>query len=1434
MTADTPGKPRPNAKPNPQGRQRTRERSRGRNNQGSHESGGDSRRKQRRGSQRAGDERRQQRQGRGGDKRRGRPLVEETGIEYVLIHEDACLSATVLNWALPLRWQKIDRIRLLKEGLYLRREGSLHLVSRDLVFKNAVRIAVWEDSYTYYHLPTRRGDAPQRAQVGTHALFLIRSPLKDGPPWLPLCAAVQEDVQELERGLLSRGQDQPSALVFDASLNIAKDRLYVSSTSALERRDDSNQGIIDLMRWLAANPDDNSTAAAAVRAVLIDNGHGIHRLGQIMLVDDAVREEAVKTILPGLVPHLAPLLDALWEMWKEDSSEPEIWRENTLKVAHELLPCMENSHPAQRGLNLGILTTWLFGLYGIKPERQHAQPSVSLFAIARAIRKAGMNKELLSHPDAELPTFPMTRTQHDQVQRDLMFLPPEESNVERLVRALAVAEIGWMIARPSRNHLRPFAIILPRLHDSPVAFRALQSSYDYVLSLWSYRGREVISGDRGGINLNGFLFDGSPSFTFIRSMARALGKKGAIHHATLAWLREAEHPALTSLGELSELDAAALRDRAEESLNKPMKSRLDALKMLGTVELLLAVSEQNNHEPIELPPPTPMDPKEPLARSHFMYWRMFSRTAAPALHQCYFSWMDEVLPQLNTLNIFQQTETLALTRRLLQTNTIAAEYSAKWLPHVEVLLPELESEEGLFGERLQLIAELLITDGLDAAVALLNKLLHTPGRHLANLDKVLEACGRYPWSRELISHSVFKDVHTLISDDLSAAGLNARVAWVQLALSQLRGGFRLKLLLNAQRNALLINSDSFSLWYSRFSLSAIEDPVSAWIGLLEVALAVQPDEEVDTVLELIRSETSWPHSELRKLLQRHNRSDAAITWMLQAEEPDLEAIDSSLVRVAARYNSGGDLLRLALLVHTRASLGPLPSELYDAVDNAFLAWAPEAKLEAGFAQGLNAMMLLSRNKPMPAAADLLQLSVAADSNTNAQKAFTSWACAAAMIPHWRPLFEAWLKAGDDPDAQQLADALKASVESFTAADYFGRGRPPKSPLSVLLKHPTAQDLAFGNLLQGAIEALQSGAAAEQLSSSLEALSRALEALNEQDADEEAAEETAADAGDDSAETAEAADGDAGESAAAAGDAGEATKRKGQRPPKGEAAIVRWLAGASQAAARFIKGASADTIPMLERLAHPGLAMLGARRDILAPAAELARQQGFKIVDRSNALDAKFAAAREVFADSEDLRLLIATLLELATSTNRKPSLIIDNLGLAVSLKPDKSKLNADDGEGAEAADGEEASAGQDEATAELAGESEGDSDDSSDDEAHDDEPSDDDEGDDDEGASDDAEGADDEGQGDDDQRPAREVEPGEALLSSLVLRRSGYDAAAWSTALDDPAKGEIVAALLSRNPAIKLHLFGDTLRLAWGAPPRQRRSGGSRQRAKSK
>src|SRR5699024_6857498 len=105
--------------------------------------------------------------------------------------------------------------------------------------------------------------------------------------------------------------------------------------------------------------------------------------------------------------------------------------EHFIALAQALAPHVANDEsPLQKPSNLAVLTTWLTGIFGSRPDRERRRPARSLFAAFRLLRRTRGNIEAFDHPDFDLPTFPTSRALSDEITRELSYFPPRETDLE--------------------------------------------------------------------------------------------------------------------------------------------------------------------------------------------------------------------------------------------------------------------------------------------------------------------------------------------------------------------------------------------------------------------------------------------------------------------------------------------------------------------------------------------------------------------------------------------------------------------------------------------------------------------------------------------------------------------------------------------------------------------------------------------------------------------------------------------------------------------------------------------------------------------------------------------------------------------------------------------------------------------------------------------
>src|SRR5699024_7639958 len=104
------------------------------------------------------------------------------------------------------------------------------LVTRDLEIPGAVLYAVWRDENLAYRFRDGWGSP------GLRAAFLVPTPFKgdEGPPWIPIDAAIPDSIDAWDRGLLSSQLDPIHCARFDARLQVETSGLQVSANTVFE------------------------------------------------------------------------------------------------------------------------------------------------------------------------------------------------------------------------------------------------------------------------------------------------------------------------------------------------------------------------------------------------------------------------------------------------------------------------------------------------------------------------------------------------------------------------------------------------------------------------------------------------------------------------------------------------------------------------------------------------------------------------------------------------------------------------------------------------------------------------------------------------------------------------------------------------------------------------------------------------------------------------------------------------------------------------------------------------------------------------------------------------------------------------------------------------------------------------------------------------
>lgn len=857
------------------------------------------------------------RRGRGSDRRRddtSSPTNTRSDMEYVLVTEDGCTAADIRRGTLPPRWHHVGELALLKPGLYLRRSGGLHLLSRDLVFEEAVLVTLWDDPDASY----RAGN--QWAKPGLHAAFLVRNPLDEGPPWLPIVASVGSEPLEYESGLLSPWYDQADAPRFAAKLERTKKGLVVRSGGAV--RGSGASALLETLAWLADNPTADDAAAAIARRFLVDNGHGLQRLGlTAMHATDAERQHLLEAILPRLAPAIAPLLSSVWQLFSPSEFDSRTARERFVAVAHAMAEANAKGADASQHANLAVLATWMSGLFGLRPERDDRQPARALYAAGRVLHAVSGQLEALGHADVEMPAFPLGRDDASRLTRSLSRYPDNETDLERVVRALAIAEAGRAVSAPRLDHLRPFRIAWMLLRDWPIASRSIASRGDYVLTGWSFRGAEVRRGGADPRHLAANLIIEAPAIATMRAWARILGQGGPSTDALCECLANADHTLPRTLADLHasgpEDLAAKYREAAEQK--KFTWRRLHTAIAGG--EWQLARAETHDDATIDLLPPQRPEADGSAVRGHFMYWRMWCRTTSKQLGDAYRTFLDDVVPTIDELPAKLQNEVFALLRDWLRYDDANVAHAKRWQPALAArfdgILDDPEEFAAFRGERLHTLLTAFASLDPDLWLSCVDRLSRHEAFDLDAIDRILTGPAHAGWRDQLVVSETFRRLHHLLADDRTIRGARGRAEWTRQVLERAKRSGAIRWMIDGRHHAAFLASRPFVDWFADRGRAAIDAPDDAIVELIEVAVQALDDRYIERVLRTIDRATTWPDEERVKLLADRGRWAAAARAMQRTGVGDADLAERALAMLVADATNGvgvravGEFVRFA-------------------------------------------------------------------------------------------------------------------------------------------------------------------------------------------------------------------------------------------------------------------------------------------------------------------------------------------------------------------------------------------------------------------------------------------------------------------------------------------------------------------------------------------
>lgn len=1250
----------------------------------------------------------QQRGPRNGDNRNGgRPPQREErqppppDLEFLLIRPGACLVAPVTLGYFPLRWQPHRDVALFRPGLYLRHAGSLHLIGRDLVFNEASLYALWDDPAAFF-----RAGPDNFVQPGLHAAFLVKSPLAEGPPWLPITAGIAATAAELDQGLLAPFLDPVTSIHFKATLQPGNDRMMVASSKAAEEEHGSS-AITETLLYLAKVADDQSAPNQLARRALVENGHGLHRAGiGLMHATHAERSHLAGTVL-NLVPEVAPLLQALFALLHTPPADREATTAATRTLLDALHPLLRAESPLKTGPHLGTLITWLVGLFGPRPDRMGQWPALTLFAAARYLRDISRRQELYGHPDAPLPELPFTRAGFKRALRELGFFPQEESDLERVFRALAAAEVASDLPRPKLDHLRAFKVMIPRLKGFPVAARTWLARYEHLLTAWSYRGAELRDRRADARHLAANLITDMPTIGICRAYGRVAGGAHPAAASLCEALLHADHPMMRQLGELFTAtgDAAASDAAVSQRLEAAVAAKAISRESLAFSSAIVdhAVARAAAGNPIiGLPLRAPeLAGSSPLLR-HFLYWRAFCRSIDPSDSARYLDFLERLAPSAGDLSVKQLIEVGSLARQVSRKAQTEVKGSPVWgtatATALDGLLAEAPGTPG--AERYHdLVINLAELDG-DALAARLPQLIaRTP---VDELPRLLESIRRSPARGQMVRSEAFAELGHTLAPATSLAAARTRVEWVRCAIERAKNAVSVRWLLEPAGDQNWSCGAAFAGFFENSRGECVAAPEAAVIMLLELAAKSLSEPQRDLVMNQIAAHTQWPASERLNLLLEGNQPAAAVGFMQRhalGESDTTLALWTSALATA----QGGAALRTSAIAlrDLEGRMGDRFDAPRAALEQAFSRYRPARYLPEGFAQALDGWRLAqlgTSGKTVESfASQALRWSL--DNGSRHFVGFLAWLTDERTAATIAPLLEQQLTAGN-AESELLAalDALPFALasESFPYADF--EGPQGKRAGTRLVASAITGAGSFATLERAVVKAVtavlqhaaEPAAEVAPLIARLEALERALaNAPVAHQTAEEVEEERAASAEATAAEAAEAStdepsfasDAPAEETTDAAAPAA------AQRAPRGrrnEAVTVdEKLARSTRKSARkeLAKGVALAlsllrevdptivwaTLPMLRRVRDFAPGSFDLRREIIPVIESTAATAGMRLADPHHLLTTDYLEQEWVELDRTDLAVWISLLVAVQQKHELQPKMELRRNAICMPL-----------------------------------------------------------------------------------------------------------------------------------------------------------------------
>ena len=1054
-------------------------------NRGGRGRGSGGRRDQQRSGGRPGRGGQREHGGRGGQG--GRKPAPKVEFEFLVATDKGSVAAPVYATDLPPMWREIPPVMFFKEGVFLRSQGAVKSLARKLAFDKAVLYVVWEDPSVRFRF------GGQEVRPGVTAAMLVPSALDEGPPWIPIQANVESAQAEMESGFMSPALDQVSALEFKPAFRVQKNRLTVASDGPTTSNPDA---LGDTLRWLAQHPDDQSMSARVARTMLVRNGHGIQRFGVSLMHRTAEeKRKGIQDVLRPLAPEVADVIGPLWEIWED----PTVLRAQErhpalLTLAKALDRTLGKSAHLQSARGLATVTAWLSGLFGIRAEKSGRQPARLLYATLAALRECGQQLGALEHVDSPLPAVPFGRTETNSIIRSLSRIPREESNFERLVRALTVAECGWTIARPRREHLRPFRIVYPFVRGYPNAARSLVGRYDHVFTGWSFRGSELRDEGVKPDWFAGVFLTESPSVTSARAFARVAAIRSPTGDFVAEGLQSTDHPTLQAIGAFRGQDDSVVAATYAESLKHDKVTYLRLQQSVAAAEYLVARSESGDLD-IKFALLAPHTPADGGVRGHFMYWRMFCRSIAWKLPDVYREFVDAVGPECSELPPKFQTELFALVRRWAMHSDEHRAHAASWTPWLRAAVERFftaEDRTGMQGEWLDVLGAALATCDREGAVALLGRLA-AEDSGLGHVERLLDGVRSAGWRRELVDDAAFASTHAALVSGTGAASTRARVEWTRSVVERSRHFDSVRWILDPRSYPGVVGSNEFGQWFEHRGAAAIDDADAAIVELLELAVRLAPASDLDMLLRVLDARTLWPSEEHVRALAELGRPEALIArFRLAMTGGD----DEHATAVAALFERpGGVSLQRAghALAHfaTARYNDELTSVLADGLRGAYRQYEPHRYAKAGFRAACDGWIAAGLGAAEPAVRLANDASaIALESGDAALCGFAGYVADSLVLETLTPAIRA--AVGGDDTALGVAFLSIATPEemaqTFERAIEGGKSNHARS-LRVALGGTTAGP-RFDALVAGAcLETITAGAAPSDLAARLMSLAQ---------------------------------------------------------------------------------------------------------------------------------------------------------------------------------------------------------------------------------------------------------------------------------------------------------------------------------------------------------